>query len=202
MSVPNGQRQVRWRRSSPRLVTSDWRCAVVGAALGLMFAGCGSTTKTVTSTGGASPTQTQAAARPTPVIELQRGIGTAALGMSEAQVEQSLGPPLRADQVRNNTGPYTELTYPDRLTIAFQRGGSYSGGASSFFVKGTTIRTRDGIGVGSTEADVKAHVAGTICEMVTTYRSCHLGKYQVGQTITEFQIDGGRVTHVRVALIR
>lgn len=193
------------KRGGPLLdPVSLGRCVLVGAAICAMLTGCGGT-KQATSAGqtvaqGSQPPSTQPSAPL--VIEAQRGIGSATLGMSEAQVRQSLGAPLHADPHSNNTGPYTEFTYPDRLTVAFQHGGGYSGGASSFFVKGHSARTPEGIGVGSTEADVKAHVAGAVCEQVTNYRSCHLGKYQPGQTITEFQVDGGQVSHVRLALIR
>jgi hypothetical protein len=135
------------------------------------------------------------------VIVVQRGVGKATLGMSEAQVRQSLGAPLRADQLRNSDGPYTEFTYPDRLTVAFQRGASAPGGASSFFIKGKGARTPMGFGVGSTEAEVKAGVSGVTCGKVTTYRACFLGKYERKSTITEFEIEAGRVTHVRVAHI-
>jgi hypothetical protein len=203
MFMPRRTAQVMSGRRSPRPLMAGVRWALVGATLGLMLAGCGDKKKTVTKETTASPTQAQTTT-PAPtasVIEVQRGIGSATLGMSEVQVRQSLGAPLRADQVRNNTGPYTEFTYPDRLTVAFQRGGSFSGGASSFFVKGTGARTPEGIGVGSTEADVDARVAGATCEVVSGQRTCHVGAYKPGATITEFQIDGGRVTHVRVARV-
>jgi hypothetical protein len=206
-------------RSSLRAATAGRRYAAAGAALGLLLVGCGGTTKTVTvGTGPTSaPTRTQttrtdpagrrcrvAVASKEDVIEIidvQRGIGGATLGMSEAQVRQKLGEPLCVAQVHDSTGPYTEFSYSDGFTVAFQRGGSYSGGASSFAVTGTRVRTSDGVGVDSPEADVKAHVAGAICETLAPYRSCHLGKYQPGKTLTEFIIARGRVTRVRIARV-
>lgn len=146
-----------------------------------------------------SPPQPAAPASP-PEIVVQQGLGDATLGMSEAQVKQLLGEPLRTDTLANDTGPYTELTY-EEFSIAFQRGGSFTGGASSFFVRGPGPRTGGGVGVGSTEEEVVAGVEGTTCEVLDGRRVCYVGAYTSGETITEFQIDGGQVTHVRVAAV-
>lgn len=191
--------------SRKRAVTASTRCALVGAAVALTLAGCGGGNESTSTKGQApapapTPTQTQAAAPKPLVIEVQRGVGGATLGMSAAQVKQRLGEPLRADQLRNSFGPYTEYTYPDGLTVAFQ-GGAASSGASSFFVKGRSARTPEGIGVGSTAADVDARVARSTCEKIAGYRSCHVGEFNPGATVTDFQLRGGRVASVRVALV-
>ena len=59
----------------------------------------------------------------------------------------------------------------------------------------------EGVGVGSSEAEVVAGVDGAKCEVVAGKRLCHVGEFNAGATVTEFQIDGGRVTHVRVARV-
>ncbi|MGI8512978.1 MAG: hypothetical protein ACR2NH_10180 [Solirubrobacteraceae bacterium] len=55
--------------------------------------------------------------------------------------------------------------------------------------------------MGSSEAEVVAGVDGAKCEVVAGKRLCHVGEFNAGATVTEFQIDGGRVTHVRVARV-
>jgi hypothetical protein len=199
---------------SARAGIAGLRRAATFAAVGLLLVGCGGTTKTVTKKQASTPTSTRATQTdptrhcgPTSKediidnVVVQRGIGNAELGMSQAQVRSNLGPAFCSVETRNRIGPYTEFNYYDGFTVAFQRGTAYSGRASSFVVDGTRVRTPEGVGVDSTEADVRAHVRGAICEIVAGYRSCHLGKYQSGRTITEFRIVHGRVTHVRVARV-
>src|SRR5687767_9715776 len=112
-----------------------WGRGSVLVVVALALAGCGGddNESSSESTGNtATEQQTPAPAADTEasplVIEVQRGVGGASLGMSEDEVRDALGEPVRSDQLRNATGPYTELTYPDGLTVALQRGGEFAGG--------------------------------------------------------------------------
>ena len=62
-------------------------------------------------------------------------------------------------------------------------------------------RTSKGVGVGSSEAAVTAKVPGVKCESVGMMRSCHTGDFVAGKRVTDFRIDGGKVTSVTVGLV-
>jgi hypothetical protein len=66
---------------------------------------------------------------------------------------------------------------------------------------GKSDLTTSGIGVGSTEGQVKAKVKGVKCEGVGTARSCHTGEFTAGKTVTDFRIENGKVTAVTVGVV-
>jgi hypothetical protein len=178
------------------------------ALLALLAAGCGddsdSDEPATTPAQTQAPTATtQAAAEPL-VINVQQGVGGARLGMSEAEVREQLGAPARvATGLKNAQGEYTEFTYPGQFTVAFQRGQSlppqFNGGASSFYLTEANAKTPQGIGVGSTEAEVREGVPGVKCAGGPT---CHVGDVtRPGGAITQFGIAAGRVTFVRIAYL-
>jgi hypothetical protein len=189
------------------------RCLLIGAALALLT-GCGNNSKTVIHerTVTATRPQTQATtSTPTAnssasVIEVQRGIGDANLGESEAAVRQTLGAPLRSIVVSKDAPPrtqfdFTNLTYPDQLTVGFPRGGNMSGRVTLASVNGTGARTPEGIGVGSSEADVRARIAGITCDTRFGQHACYVGQYKQGTVVTLFRLHGDRVTEVEVELL-
>ena len=57
------------------------------------------------------------------------------------------------------------------------------------------------MGVGSTEAQVKARVRGVRCETVAGTRSCHTGRFSAGEIITDFQLRNGKVRRVAVGRV-
>ena len=57
------------------------------------------------------------------------------------------------------------------------------------------------MGVGSTEAAVKARVRGVRCETTFGTRSCHTGRFTVGEIITDFLIRNGKVTRVSIGRV-
>jgi hypothetical protein len=128
----------------------------------------------------------------------QQGMAGIRLGMSQAQVRAVLGEPLRVLRGTNDFGPYTELRYPFRLRVAFQGNES----VTAIETKGHRERTRRGVGVGSTEAQVEAGVPRVRCETFPGgYRTCYVGSYEPGMRVTDFQIRDGRVVRVVVALV-
>jgi hypothetical protein len=64
-------------------------------------------------------------------------------------------------------------------------------------------RTASGVGVGSTEAQVKAGVAGVICRNEFGLSHCAKGQFRAGQRVTDFALDGpgGKVVAVTVGFV-
>lgn len=126
----------------------------------------------------------------------QRGIAGIELQMTKAEVRAKLGRPARTVNGRNDFGPYTTFTYP-RVTVSFQ-------GRMRVTSTRTTSRlerTSAGVGVGSTEAMVKAHVRHVVCKTESGSRQCVLGKFLPGHTVTVFALKHGRVTSVVVGIV-
>jgi len=72
---------------------------------------------------------------------------------------------------------------------------------SSVVTTGLGDRTSNGIGVGSPEADVKAHIPGVKCETLGSARSCHTGRLVSGRKVTDFRIAAGKVASVFVGQV-
>jgi hypothetical protein len=127
----------------------------------------------------------------------QQGMAGVRVGMTRAQVEAALGTPLRVVRGTNDFGRYTELRYPFRVRVLLQ--GDVS--VTAVWTTGRRERTASGVGVGSTEAEVRAGVRGVRCETVGGFRSCSLGSFRPGARVTDFQLRAGRVVRVTVGLV-
>ena len=140
---------------------------------------------------------TLAAAAPVDArILVQRGIAGVELRMTKAQVRSNLGTPTRIRSGRNEFGRYVEFVYP-RVTVSFQGGAR----ATGLRTRSRLERTGRGIGVGSTEAEVKAKVADVRCRTESGFRHCFLGRFLPGRVITDFHIRRGRVSSVVVGFV-
>ena len=129
-------------------------------------------------------------------IVVQKGIAGVHLGMARAKVIALLGQPPKTRSGSNVFGRWTELVYP-RATVSFQSGRRVTG------IRTTSRRERTarGVGPGSTEAQVRARVAGIRCRSEGTFRHCFVGRFLPGKVVTDFQIRRGRVASVLIGYV-
>ena len=99
----------------------------------------------------------------------RQGIAGARLGNTIAQVQAALGRPARAANGSNDFGRFRQETYAGGITVFYQGGRTVTSVATT----GLGDRTAKGVGVGSSEAAVRANVPGVRCETIAGSRSCH-----------------------------
>ena len=129
-------------------------------------------------------------------IEPQRGIAGVRLGMTKAQVRATLGAPRSAVHGSNEFGSFTVYRYRG-LRITFQGNRTLT----DLFTTRPTERTARGVGVGSTEGQVRAKVAHVRCRSEAGLRHCFVGRFLPGRRVTDFRIKHGRVTSVDVGFV-
>jgi hypothetical protein len=124
------------------------------------------------------------------------------LKMTGARVIQEKGPP-DAERVVPN-----EILGRQRLLRYGKTRAGLSGPRRSDTVIAVTSRdprqrTRSGVGVGSTEADVKSGVQGIRCRTDAGSRHCFKGSFRPGERVTDFSISlpAHLVTRVTVSFI-
>jgi outer membrane protein assembly factor BamE (lipoprotein component of BamABCDE complex) len=126
----------------------------------------------------------------------QQGIAGVRLGMSQAKVRAVLGRPASRKHGTNDFGAYTTFRYAG-LAITFQGNAA----VTSMSTTRRSEKTASGVGVGSTEAQVRARVSGVTCKTEFGSRHCYLGAFLVGHRVTDFFIKRGRVTRVNVGRV-
>ena len=109
----------------------------------------------------------------------------------------ALGTPTRIATGTNDFGPWVRYTYAGGIQVMFQGRTR----VTSVSTTGRGDRTLRGVGVGSSEASVRSRVQGIRCETFGTVRSCHTGRFVAGRRITDFRIEGGRVTTITVGIV-
>ncbi len=127
----------------------------------------------------------------------QKGMAGVELGMTKAEVRAVLGTPGRVVRGSNDFGPYSEFRYPKLIRVTFQ--GDLVVTAVS--TTGVAERTAGGIGVGSTESALRAGIPRVRCETFVGTRSCHVGRFEPGRTVTDFLLRNGRVARVTVGIV-
>ena len=85
------------------------------------------------------------------LIVPQRSIAGIELDMTRPEVRAKKGDPRRVEHGTNDFGPYTTFRY-GRLWVVFQG----NAGATAVSTRRTGQRTAEGIGVGSSEAELRA----------------------------------------------
>jgi hypothetical protein len=129
-------------------------------------------------------------------IVVQKGIAGVQLRMTRAKVIQLLGQPPRTRSGTNVFGPWTEFIYP-RVRVMFQSGPLVTGLRTTSRLE----KTARGVGPGSTEAQVRARVAGVRCRIEGGFRHCFVGRFLPGRVVTDFHLRRGRVSAVGMGYV-
>lgn len=132
----------------------------------------------------------------------QQGIAGVKLGMIRAKVIDLKGEPDAEKVIRN------EIIGPQRLMRYGGTKFSFGGATAAAGVVGIRTvdpgeRTASGVGIGSSEAQVKAGVAGVICRTEFGLSHCAKGQFRAGNRVTDFALDGrgGKVVAVTVGFV-
>lgn len=133
---------------------------------------------------------------PVSTIEPQRSMAGVRLQMTREEVRGVLGAPT---EVRTDTDPFGRTTTwyfaRPKLHVTFRRG---DGGqqVTSLFTRHGILRTTARVGVGSTERTVRSRVPGVRCRTFRLpgpdSRSCYVGQFAAGRTVTDFRLDSRR----------
>src|SRR4051794_25701866 len=79
------------------------------------------------------------------VIRPQKGMAGVQLGMTQSQMRDRLGTPMRVKQAQNDFGVYTQFVYPQSITVTFQGNRRVTG----ISTRGRAEKTERGVGVGT-----------------------------------------------------
>jgi hypothetical protein len=130
-------------------------------------------------------------------IRLNVGIDGVKIGQTPAQVRANLGTPSSVKNGSDQVSSFTIYRYKAlKMVIEFR------GTVVTITSTGLGDRTATGVGVGSTEARLKAGVKGLTCEAVSPGRRiCHTKIGNNGSRTTTFRLTSGKITEVDVAIL-
>jgi hypothetical protein len=120
-------------------------------------------------------------------IRPQHGMSAVTLGMTKAQVRARLGAPIGSGGGR---------VYYARVWVGFRLGR-----VVEITTTRSTERTASGIGVDSSEADVRRVYPAVTCAPSGGFRRCRLGSGNPGTRATDFLLGHGHVLQVTVQLL-
>jgi hypothetical protein len=151
-------------------------------------------TATLAVTLGALALPTSASA----MVQVDRGIAGARLNATRGDVRAALGRPSAVRSGSNDFGRFLEYRYRGGIRVVFQGRRR----VTSVSTSGLGDRTATGVGVGSTEAEVKAGVRRVRCETIAGTRSCHTRRLEAGQRVTDFLLgSNGTVKRITVGFV-
>jgi hypothetical protein len=134
------------------------------------------------------------------LIVVQRSIAGVRLGMTSKQVRAVLG---RPDAVSYPKDPIqgTVKRYRYGLTRVFMHRGQ-DGRVYMITTRSQREKTSSGVGVGSSEASLHAHVSGVHCETSSGFRTCEVGQLLPGHRVTSFSIaKAGTIRSVTLGIV-
>lgn len=122
-------------------------------------------------------------------IRPQQGMSGVALGMTKAQVRARLGSPV---------GEGAGRWYYPRVWVGFR-----AGRATEITTTKSPERTAGGIGVDSTEAQLRRAYPSVVCARAPalSFRRCRLGSGNPGTRVTDFMLGSGRVLQITISLL-
>jgi hypothetical protein len=123
----------------------------------------------------------------TATIRPQKGMSGIVLGMTKAQVQAKLGRPIGT-----GGGRY----YYARVWVGFRLGR-----VIEVTTTRSSERTGSGVGVDSSEAQVRRAYPGVVCGPAGGFRRCRLGSGSPGTRATDFLLGRGKVLQVSVLLL-
>jgi hypothetical protein len=120
-------------------------------------------------------------------IRPQKGMSGLWLGMTKAQVQAKLGRPIGT-----GGGRY----YYARVWVGFRLGR-----VVEITTTRSSERTASGVGVDSTEAQVRRAYPSVVCGQAGGFRRCRLGSGNPGTRATDFLLGRGRVLQITIQLL-
>jgi opacity protein-like surface antigen len=120
-------------------------------------------------------------------IRPQRGMSGVSLGMTKAQVQAKLGRPIGT-----GGGRY----FYARVWVGFRLGR-----VVEVTTTRSTERTGSGVGVDSSEAQVRRAYPSVTCGPSGGFRKCRLGSGSPGTRATDFLLGRGKVLQVSILLL-
>lgn len=120
-------------------------------------------------------------------IRPQKGMSGLWLGMTKAQVQAKLGRPIGT-----GGGRY----YYARVWVGFRLGR-----VVGITTTRSSERTASGVGVDSTEAQVRRSYPSVTCGPSGGFRRCRLGSGNPGTRATDFLLGHGRVLQITIQLL-
>jgi hypothetical protein len=120
-------------------------------------------------------------------IRPQHGMSHVVLGMTKTQVRARLGAPIGSGAGR---------LYYARVWVGFRLGR-----VAEITTTRSVERTASGIGVDSSEADIRRVYPSVVCAPLGGFRRCRLGSGSPGTRATDFLLGHGHVLQVTVQLL-
>ena len=150
---------------------------------------------------GADPSGAAPDASASGVFVPQGSIRGVKVGMTYAQVLDKLGQPGSNRATTHPILGQTRTLGYGQLTVTID-GRAGTSLVTSVMTVSRSDRTSSGLGVGSTEKQLRAGLKGLKCETSLGYRTCRLGVLRAGRLVTDFSISrGGKVKRISLGRV-